>query len=64
MLTPCTSKQAPVSVKGDLEMIDNKTIDDVDVSVLEREVVDLTSDQFIDGDVVSNFFLYILPGSI
>ncbi|XP_037779779.1 uncharacterized protein LOC119576256 [Penaeus monodon] len=43
--------QAPVSVKGDLEMIDNKTIDDVDVSVLEREVVDLTSDQFIDGEV-------------
>ncbi|XP_063614575.1 uncharacterized protein LOC134787697 [Penaeus indicus] len=42
---------APVSVKGDLEMVDNKTIDGVDVSVLEREVVDLTSDQFIEGEV-------------
>lgn len=47
-----------MSIEGDMQMVDHKTIDDVDISALEEEVIDLTSDQFIEGEVVSNFFTY------
>nr|XP_027220215.1 uncharacterized protein LOC113812508 [Penaeus vannamei] len=43
--------KAPVSIEGDMQMVDHKTIDDVDISALEEEVIDLTSDQFIEGEV-------------
>ncbi|ROT80194.1 polehole-like protein [Penaeus vannamei] len=56
--------KAPVSIEGDMQMVDHKTIDDVDISALEEEVIDLTSDQFIEGEVRLTFMEKIEASSM